>query len=201
MLVWPTHPILALFALLLAYLLGSLLFSVLISRSLGRDVREHDFAGTSGITRQYGLLPGVATFILDAAKGGIAVWIVHMISPEVIVLAPAMVILGHCWPVLFGFRGGQGLAPLLGAMAVLAPSLFLIGLPIGLFGLGLHRWFKLKRIVKISAVPFGAIVGIVIGLVISLSTHFEPTPVLALLFATFVLIIRGVSVLLQEARP
>ncbi|HEX5760895.1 MAG TPA: glycerol-3-phosphate 1-O-acyltransferase PlsY [Thermoanaerobaculia bacterium] len=109
-----------------AYLLGSISFSYLIVRALqGRDVRAlgSGNAGATNVLRAAGKLPGVATLLLDIAKGAAAVLAARALAapPPVVALCAAAVVLGHVFPLFLGFRGGKGVATAAGAMGALAP--------------------------------------------------------------------------------
>jgi len=106
---------------LLAYLLGSLPFGLWITRLVkGVDVRD---AGSGHVTttntiRQAGYLPGLVVFLLDLSKGFLALYLpLHAgLSSGSLALCAALVVTGHCWPILAQFRGGMGLATMGGAL-------------------------------------------------------------------------------------
>ena len=112
------------------YLCGSLSFSIWITRLVkGVDVREAGSGHATGTNtiRQAGFAPGVLVLILDLAKGFIPVWLSLKYAPAVwiVPLSAAMVVIGHCWPVFAGFRGGMGLASTGGALLAVNPLAFL----------------------------------------------------------------------------
>ena len=116
---------------LLGYLSGSLTFAIWITRLVkGVDVRAagSGHATTTNTIRQAGFLPGALVFVLDVAKGFGPTWLAlhyapaHWIAP----LVAALAVIGHCWPVFAGFRGGMGLATANGAMMAAAPLAILI---------------------------------------------------------------------------
>lgn len=114
---------------LVAYLLGSIAFSVLVARLFGLgDVRAggSGHAGARNTLRQAGLLPAILVGLLDVGKGFAAVTIAQTLVPGstlAVMLAGIAVVVGHNWPVFFGFKGGMGLAS--GAGAVWTHSLIL----------------------------------------------------------------------------
>jgi acyl phosphate:glycerol-3-phosphate acyltransferase len=184
------------FALLLAYLIASVSLSVLYSRSKSADVRAVDFAGASGMGRRYGWRVGVAIAIADILKGALAAGVVLILEPNAIWFAPAVVALGHCYPVWHGFNGGQGLSPATGALWVADPLTGLVTMLSGLGVMALHRLFKLERIVKLAAQPTGGIVGLLIVYITARARAGEIAGWgVALLGA--VLLIRGLQVLLS----
>jgi glycerol-3-phosphate acyltransferase PlsY len=115
---------------LTGYLCGSLSFSIWITRLVkGVDVREagSGHATATNTIRQAGFAPGVLVLLLDLAKGFIPVWLALKYAPSVwiVPLTAAMVVIGHCWPVFAGFRGGMGLASTGGALLAVSALAFL----------------------------------------------------------------------------
>lgn len=182
----------AVLVLVLAYLIGSVSFGVVVSKSLGRDVRQKDFPGGSGMIRQFGWGVGLGVIALDIAKGTLSAWVASMIAPEVVWYVPVAVAVGHCWPVWHGFQGGQGLAPMGGAVLYLDWFTMIVPLAVGIGMIVLHRALKLKAIVKLSGVPFGALFGMPLMLYFSWSRNAQIWPIVLVLI---VLVLRGVQVL------
>ena len=122
-----------------AYVIGSIPFGIIVGRVItGRDIRSGG-SGHSGATntmRQAGWGAGVLVLALDLAKGFLAEWLAvrYASSSLTPLLAGAAVVAGHCWPVFAGFRGGMGLAAAGGALLVVYPLGFVLGL--GLTALG-----------------------------------------------------------------
>ena len=116
---------------LLGYLSGSLPFAVWITRLVkGVDVRDNGsgHATTTNTLRQAGFLPGAAVFILDVSKGFLPTWLAIHYAPAtwMIALTAGMAVIGHCWPIFAGFRGGMGLATANGGLMAMAPVAILI---------------------------------------------------------------------------
>ena len=104
-------------ALVIGYLLGSIPFGVLLTRAAGAGDLRQIGSGNIGATNvlrtgRKGL--AAATLLLDLFKGAAAVWIVAAIWPAMAALAAAGAFAGHCYPVWLGFRGGKGVATLMG---------------------------------------------------------------------------------------
>jgi glycerol-3-phosphate acyltransferase PlsY len=145
-----------------AYLLGSIPFGYLIVRLVaGADVRETGSGGTgaTNVTRRAGKLAGVATLLLDAAKGAAAValarWLFapdHGVNWWVAAAALAAVV-GHIFPVWLGFRGGKGVATGLGAFAVLSPAAVLCAAVVFLAVVWRTRYVSLGSITAAAALP------------------------------------------------
>jgi acyl phosphate:glycerol-3-phosphate acyltransferase len=118
---------------LLGYLSGSLTPSIWITRLLkGVDVRDggSGHATTTNTIRQAGFGPGVLVFVLDVAKGFIPTWLALRYAPAewIIPVTAGLAVVGHCWPLFAGFRGGMGLATAAGGLLAVQPLGFLIGL-------------------------------------------------------------------------
>jgi len=116
---------------LLGYLSGSLPFAIWVTHLVkGVDVREagSGHATTTNTIRQAGFLPGALVFILDVAKGFAPTWLALHYAPAAWIapLTAALAVIGHCWPVFAGFRGGMGLATANGGMMAAAPVAILI---------------------------------------------------------------------------
>lgn len=109
----------ALVAVLLvgSYLLGAIPFGLLLTRIGGAgDVRAIGSGniGATNVLRTGRKGLAAATLLLDMAKGAAAVCIARMIAPELALLAGFAAFLGHCYPVWLGFKGGKGVATMLG---------------------------------------------------------------------------------------
>jgi glycerol-3-phosphate acyltransferase PlsY len=132
-----------LWALLLgAYLLGSISFSYLVVKFLqGRDVRTvgSGNAGATNVMRAAGKAPALLVLLLDVGKGVAAVTVSRLLeAPAALVGGAAFaVVLGHVFPIFFGFRGGKGVATAAGAMGGL--DLLALALALLVF-LGLVVW-------------------------------------------------------------
>jgi acyl phosphate:glycerol-3-phosphate acyltransferase len=183
---------------LLAYLIGSVQFGVLVSRALGRDVRGSDFPGFSGMLRQFGWGVGLSILALDVGKGALVAWMMRSWTPGLEWFAPLLVGLGHCWPVFFAFRGGQGLAPMAGAAGFLNLLVLWPALLLGLVLMLAHKLFKLERFIKLRALPFAALA--VAPTVVILGWRLEGQG-LPLVLALVALVLRGSQVLSQPTQP
>jgi acyl phosphate:glycerol-3-phosphate acyltransferase len=116
---------------MLGYLSGSLPFAVWVTRLVkGVDVREagSGHATTTNTFRQAGILPAILVFILDMAKGFTPTWLALHYAPAAWIapLTAGLTVVGHCWPVFAGFRGGMGLATAAGIALAAAPIAILI---------------------------------------------------------------------------
>ncbi len=119
-----TSPVFLLLIAVLAYLLGSVPFGLVMARLFGLgDIREIGSGniGATNVLRTGNEPAAFLTLILDAGKGGIAVLIARALFDEdAAQLAGLMAFLGHCYPVFLGFKGGKGVATWLGTLLALA---------------------------------------------------------------------------------
>ena len=140
---------------IIAYVIGSVNFSVIFSKKFaGFDVREKGSgnAGTTNMLRSVGKKAAAITLVCDILKGVVAIGIAILlgnipdINKELLVqIAGVCVILGHTFPVFFGFKGGKGVATSLG---VLLLSNWQIGLICLVFALVL---MVLTRMVSVGS--------------------------------------------------
>ena len=147
-----------------AYLLGPIPFGYLLYRLRhGGHIRTTGSGniGATNVLRTTGIAAGVVTFVLDAAKGYLAVWLSAALvgnSPEWTSLAAVAVILGHIFPVFLKFRGGKGAATSFGAFLAIAPSAVLIALVIFLIVVSVWHYVSLASIVATAAFPLAMLV-------------------------------------------
>ena len=97
----------------IAYLLGSISTGILVSKKAGRDIRQEGSknTGASNALRVLGLKGGALVFVGDFLKASLAVIIGRLIAGENGgMIGGLFVVLGHNWPVFFGFKGGKGIA-------------------------------------------------------------------------------------------
>jgi glycerol-3-phosphate acyltransferase PlsY len=118
---------------LVAYLLGSIPTALIVSkRGFGKDIRElgDGNMGARNITRSLGWRAGILVAAVDVGKGLLAVLIPKLMGLSLgwQIAAAFCVVLGHDFPVFAHFAGGQGLAAILGSLAVLAPKEWAIGM-------------------------------------------------------------------------
>ena len=112
-----------------SYLIGSVNFSILISKAIsGKDIRESGSgnAGATNMLRTHGKKMGVLTLLLDVLKGIIAIIIAMIVDKNIgantgilSYIAGVCVVLGHNFTLYFGFKGGKGVATSLGVVLML----------------------------------------------------------------------------------
>lgn len=108
------------------YLAGSIPFAFLLARRRGVDLRHAGSGnvGAANVLRTSGVPDAVIAFVLDAAKGAVAVLVAQRLStePATPVAGGLASIIGHIYPVWLGFRGGKGVATAGGVFVVLVPA-------------------------------------------------------------------------------
>jgi glycerol-3-phosphate acyltransferase PlsY len=146
-------------AIAASYLLGSISFSILFARWLRKiDIREHGSgnAGATNTLRVLGKGPAIAVFLLDIAKGSVAVLIGLWLGEGenwVSVLCGLASIAGHNWPVYFRFKGGKGIATTVGALVVWAFIPTLIAGIVAIIVIVFTRYVSLGSIIFAAWLP------------------------------------------------
>jgi glycerol-3-phosphate acyltransferase PlsY len=146
-------------ALAIAYLLGAIPFGYLLVRlKTGVDVRKTGSGniGATNVLRTTGRAAGVATLLLDIAKGYAAVWIAGRLTggdPLWMALAALAVMAGHAFPVFLGFRGGKAVASFIGAFLCLTPLALLCVLVVFTAIVAWSRFISLGSICGAATFP------------------------------------------------
>ena len=150
---------------IIAYLLGSISFSVIISKKMaGFDVRKKGSgnAGTTNVLRTVGKKASIITLICDILKGVVAILVAYVAGlimkdsvdkALLIQLAGIAVILGHTFPIFFGFKGGKGIATALGVLMMTNWNIGLICLVFALVLMILTRIVSLGSIAAAVLFP------------------------------------------------
>ena len=120
----------------IAYLLGSIPFAILVTRmKAGVDVRGSGsgHAGATNAMRSAGWAAGMVVMVMDIGKGYLAVWLAARFggTGAASIVAAACVVIGHCWPIFAGFRGGMGMASGAGALLAVWPLGFVLAIGLG----------------------------------------------------------------------
>lgn len=152
--------------LVVSYLLGSVLFGVIVSRVVkGMDPRSSASGnpGATNVMRVAGKGAGAAALLLDVAKGAAAVLLARALSPAGSTLpaaAAVAVVLGHLFPVFYSFRGGKGVATALGAFLVLTSQPVLVATVLFVAVLGAYRFVSLASMAAaVSVAPLSLVWG------------------------------------------
>ncbi|MCL2682465.1 MAG: glycerol-3-phosphate 1-O-acyltransferase PlsY [Bacteroidales bacterium] len=173
---FPEHTLIAiLIYFLIAYLIGSIPNAVWIGKVFyGKDVRNEGSknAGATNTFRVLGWKPGLCVLLLDLFKGMLPVmffyrvfWVID-IDPDIgymplyywlwdygEIIVAIVTVLGHVFPIYVGFRGGKGVATLVGVLIMLFPQVFLIvaGIFFGTFFLS--RYISLSSMCAAISLP------------------------------------------------
>lgn len=143
--------------ILISYLLGNFQTSYLLGKVFMKsDIREFGSgnAGTTNALRVYGVKAAIATLVLDAVKGFIAVLIGRYLLGEMgVYLAGVGVILGHDWPVFLKFKGGKGIATTIGIALTISPLAAIICIILGITIIALTRYVSLATMTAIVIWP------------------------------------------------
>lgn len=154
---WP------LLAALLAYLVGSLSFAVIVSRAMGlNDPRTYGSKnpGATNVLRSGSKAAAVVTLLLDAAKGWLPIALVHWfgqpygLDDGTVALVGLAAFLGHLYPVFFGFAGGKGVATALGVLVGISGVL---GLAAGATWLIVALFFRYSSLASLAAAVFAPV--------------------------------------------
>jgi acyl phosphate:glycerol-3-phosphate acyltransferase len=152
----PNHEILYVVG---SYLLGSVPFGYLIFYfSEGKDIRTMGSGniGATNVLRSKGKLAGLATLALDILKGALPIVYgrIHFDLPWIVLLGGLAVLLGHVFPVFLKFRGGKGVATLVGVFLVFYYPALLMFLAAFFLTLWLTRYVSLGSLLGATALFF-----------------------------------------------
>lgn len=137
------------FSVLLGYFLGNILFAQVVA-----FLKKVDFqgkgSGNPGATNTFRVMGpafGGLTLLGDTLKGVLAVYLGKLAGgAETAALCGLAVVVGHNWPVFFGFQGGKGIATSLGAIIVLAPKVLWVLIPLWILVFVLSRYVSLASL-------------------------------------------------------
>ncbi len=156
-----TTPILL--ALATGYLLGSIPFGLLLTRVSGRgDLRDIGSGniGATNVLRTGSKGLAVLTLLLDSAKGAAAVIVAQRLWPDGVLFAATGAMIGHLYPVWLRFKGGKGVATLLG---VIAPLLWQAAVIYALLWIGLLLVLRISSVAGMAAAASAPITVAVAG--------------------------------------
>lgn len=173
---------------LVAYLIGSVNGSLVLGRLIGVDIRDEGSgnAGGTNALRTHGKFFALGVILIDILKAVIAVAWLPQAAPATAaslawlqVACGAAAVIGHCYPAYFGFRGGKGMATLIGVYAVLAPTILVVVVLTWLVFLALFGYVGIATIAGAVSAPLWAV----------LTHHAAGTPLLIFSLAMAVLVI------------
>jgi glycerol-3-phosphate acyltransferase PlsY len=153
--------LIALFALPLAYCLGSLSSAILVCRLFSLPdprVAGSKNPGATNVLRLGGRLPAFLTLLGDILKGFLPVLLVKLVTSNPYIISAVLLaaILGHLYPVFFQFKGGKGVATAIGALLALSPVLGILFVCIWLIVFALTRYSSLSAMLATVCMPLCA---------------------------------------------
>jgi glycerol-3-phosphate acyltransferase PlsY len=143
----------------IAYVLGAIPFGyILVKLASGADVRSAGSGniGATNVLRTTGRAAGIATLLLDIAKGYLAVWIAGRLTehdPLWMSVAAITVMAGHAYPIFLKFRGGKAVSSFVGAFLCLTPVALIMTLVVFVVAVAWSRYISLGSIIAAAAFP------------------------------------------------
>jgi glycerol-3-phosphate acyltransferase PlsY len=139
----------------IGYLIGSIPFGVVVARVMGlgnlRDIGSGNI-GATNVLRTGSKPAAAATLILDAGKGAVALMLARTIAGEDAAQVAALAaMLGHCYPVWLGFKGGKGVATFLGILLALAWPAGIAACTVWLIGAAVTRMSSMAGLLAAAA--------------------------------------------------
>ena len=165
----------------LAYLLGSIPFGLVVTRLAGYgDIRQIGSGniGATNVLRTGSKTLAALTLLLDAAKGAVAVLVAAAFGPDMAALAAAFAFLGHLFPVWLRFKGGKGVATSLGILLAYSWPVALAAAATWLAVAFLSRYSSLAALIAAVLAPVYAWL---------FTREFQPTEVVAFLAVLVIL--------------
>lgn len=159
-----TDPLILTLVAVLAYLLGSVPFGIVISRAMGLgDLRAIGSGniGATNVLRTGNKKAALATLILDGAKGGVAVLIARaLLGEDAAQVAGLAAFFGHLYPVWLRFKGGKGVATFFGVLIALA---WPVGLVTGAIWLAMFAATRISSLSALAAAGLSGFITFVLG--------------------------------------
>ncbi len=149
-------------AVVTGFLLGSIPFSQILALRVGQlDLRISGYGnvGAYNVAHHLGTFWGILAGTLDAAKAWLALWTAHRLGVADPALVAWAVILGHSYPPWLKFRGGKGLAPLIGILLWFAPLATLSGVSLAWVIL----WWQPRRLNEAAAIGMLVVIVLIRG--------------------------------------
>lgn len=166
-----------LFWAVLGYLFGSVPYGILLARFMGlgnlREIGSGNI-GATNVLRTGNKKAAALTLIFDAGKGAVAVLLARLFAGEDAAQVAALTaMLGHCYPIWLGFKGGKGVATFLGILLALSWPVGLGGCLAWLIGAALSRISSMAALVAAAASTFLMIFvgygqGLILGIILTL---------------------------------
>ena len=144
--------------MIIPYLIGSVNPAIIVSKNVYHDdIRTHGSgnAGTTNTLRTFGKKTAAVIFVCDILKAVIAVVIGSVLMTREMggAIAGLFVILGHMFPIYYNFKGGKGVASLLGVVMILSPISFAILVPLFIAIVLMSRYVSLGSVMCVMLYP------------------------------------------------
>lgn len=150
------------FILLLAYLIGSIPFALIVGKLAGGvDVRNYGSGNLGGTNafRVLGWKVGVSVILADIIKGVLATYLGLKLGGELVgILAGVSAAVGHCYPLFAGFKGGKGVAVGAGIYIVLAPKSIFLAAIVFILTLLISKYVSLSSILAALTIGLSTLV-------------------------------------------
>ncbi|SDY86561.1 glycerol-3-phosphate acyltransferase PlsY [Evansella caseinilytica] len=139
----------------ISYFIGSISFSYILTKKIKKvDIRQHGSgnAGATNTLRVLGVGPAVAVLLLDCVKGIAAVLLGLTITGDPFVAGASglAAIIGHNWPIYYGFRGGKGVATTIGVLVTMVFFAALISGIIAILSIVITRFVSLGSLIFVA---------------------------------------------------
>lgn len=146
---------------IISYFVGNISGGMIISKLIFKqDIRKYGSGniGTTNAVRVFGKRIGLITFIIDFIKGLIITYIGSVFFGEIgIFIAGLFVVIGHDWPVIYGFKGGKGIATSFGVLIFASPLYVITMFIVFLIIVGITKYVSLG---SVSTASIGFLIGI-----------------------------------------
>lgn len=145
--------------MLATYLVTAIPTGVLLAKVMGFEDVRRSGSGNIGATNVYrvaGKLPGILTLLGDILKGALPLLVITRWlgpTPGQLGLLALIAIIGHCYPVYLGFRGGKGVATGLGIFLVLSPISVVLAAALFLVAVAVSRYISLGSVLAALSMP------------------------------------------------
>lgn len=144
---------------IISYLLGSINFAVIFSKIFFKeDVREHGSgnAGSTNMLRTYGPKAALLTFVCDFFKSFLACCIGLVVMPYhlgFVSICGLCALIGHAFPIFYGFKGGKCVASLAGVLLVVNPLVWVLLMLVFVFTVALTKFVSLGSVICALCIP------------------------------------------------
>ncbi len=142
---------------ILSYFIGNFTAAYILGKVLlNKDIRKMGSgnAGATNALRSFGPVIGVTTLLMDLLKGVLALYLADKFGSQYSVYYAAVgVILGHNWPVFFGFKGGKGIATSAGVLIYLDIRIFAIVIAVFIITVAISKYVSLGSVLAAASAP------------------------------------------------